>query len=135
MNFGGFVFDHGAALVAVELLDFFQFGDDDFAQLFLGAKNRFEFGDVLARGAQLFIDFVDRKPSQAVQLQFEDRVGLNRSERLFGRKFGRATGGVDFDLLAAEIHHQIFAGIGAVGAAANDGDHVVEMIERGEIAL
>src|SRR6202166_607713 len=45
LNFGGFVFDYGAALIPVELLDLFQFGNDDFAQLFLGAKNRFELGD------------------------------------------------------------------------------------------
>ena len=32
---------------------------------------------------QLFGDFVDGELGQAVQLQFEDRVGLNGGERLF----------------------------------------------------
>ena len=56
-------------------------------------------------------------------------------ERLFGIELGSAAGGVDVDLLAAEVEHQILAGIGAVGAAANDGDDVVEVIERGEVAF
>ena len=50
-------------------------------------------------------------------------------------ELGSAAGGVDVDLLAAEVEHQIFAGVGAVGAAANNGDDVVEMIEGGEIAF
>jgi hypothetical protein len=102
LEFCGFVFDYGAALITIELLDFFQLGDDDLAQLFLGAENRFEFGNVLARDAQLFIDFVDRKPRQAVQLQFENGVGLDRGERLLRAEFRSAAGGVDINLLAAE---------------------------------
>ena len=70
-----------------------------------------------------------------MQLQFEDGIGLPGGEGLFGIELGRAAGGVDVDLLAAEVEHQIFAGVGAVGAAANDGDDVVEMIEGGEIAF
>src|SRR4051794_8680780 len=48
LEFCGFVFDYGAALVTIELLDFFQLSDDDVTQLFLGAKDRFEFRDALA---------------------------------------------------------------------------------------
>ena len=48
MDFGGFVFDDGAALVAVELLDLFELLDDDAAQFLLRAKNGFELGDVVA---------------------------------------------------------------------------------------
>ena len=51
MDFRGFVFDHGAALVAVELLDFFQFFDDHAAQLLFRTENGFVLGDVLARPA------------------------------------------------------------------------------------
>jgi hypothetical protein len=35
MNFSGFVFDDCSTLIAVEFFNFFNFGDDDFAQLFL----------------------------------------------------------------------------------------------------
>src|SRR5580704_677048 len=135
LNFGGFVFDEGAAFVAVELFNFFELFDDDAAQLLFGTENRFVVGDVVASGFQLFVDFVDREPSQAMQLQFEDGIGLNSGERLFGIELGRAAGGVDVDLLAAEVGDQVFTRVGTVGAGANDGDHVVEVIERGEIAF
>ena len=71
----------GAALVAVFLLDLFQLFDDDAAQLLLAAQNRFVLGNAAANLGQLFQDFVDRQPGQAVQLQFQDRVGLDRVER------------------------------------------------------
>jgi hypothetical protein len=70
-----------------------------------------------------------------MQLQFEDGIGLTVGEGLFEIELRRTAGGVDVDLFAAEVEHQIFAGIGTVGAATNDGDDVVEMIERGEIAF
>jgi hypothetical protein len=35
MDLGSFVFDDGAAFVAVELFDFFELSDDDGAQLLL----------------------------------------------------------------------------------------------------
>src|ERR1700689_2444882 len=70
-----------------------------------------------------------------MQLQLEDGVGLAGGERLFRIELGRAAGGVNVDFLAAEVEHQIFAGVGAVGAAANDGDDVVEMIEGGQVAF
>src|SRR5208282_755522 len=58
-----------------------------------------------------------------------------RGERLFGIELGSAAADVDIDFLAAEVGDQIFAGLGAVGAGANDRDDVVEMIEGGEIAF
>ena len=70
-----------------------------------------------------------------MQLQFEDGIGLPRGEGLFGIELGSAARGVDVDLLAAEVGDQIFAGVGAVRAGANDGDDVVEVIERREIAF
>ncbi len=70
-----------------------------------------------------------------MQLQFEDRIGLACSEGLVGIEPWSAAGGVDVDLLAAEVEHQIFAGVGAVRAAANDRDDVVEMIERRQVAF
>src|SRR5208282_3818709 len=131
-DFRSFVFDHGAALVAVKFLDLFQFLDDDFAQLRLGSKNRFVFGDGFPHLPQLVRNFVDRELGQPVQLQFEDGVGLLRGKRLIGGEFGSASGGVDVDLFAAEVRDQIFSRVGAVGAAANNRDHVIQVIERGQ---
>ena len=135
MDFGGFVLDDGAALVAVELFDFFQLFYDYAAEFLFRTQDRFVVGDVVAGKLQLFVDFVDREPGQTMQLQFENGVGLNSGERLFGIELGRAARDVDVDFLAAEVGDQVFAGVGAVGAGANDGDHVVEVIERGEIAF
>ena len=70
-----------------------------------------------------------------MQLQFEDRVGLSRGERFFSIQFGSAAAGVDVDFLAAKIKNQIFASVGAVGAAPNNRDDIIEMIERGEITF
>ena len=85
-DLGGFVLNDGAALVAVLLLDLFQFLDDDAAQLLLAAENGFVLGDAAANFRQLFQDFVDRQARQAVQLQFEDGVGLHRVERTRQRR-------------------------------------------------
>ena len=68
-------------------------------------------------------------------MQFEDRVRLLRGERLIRRQLRRASGGVDVNLLAAKISDQILARIGPVGAAANDRDHVIQVIERGQVAF
>ena len=38
-----------------------------------------------------------------MQLQFEDSVGLLRGERFLGGELWSASGGVDVDLLAAEV--------------------------------
>src|SRR4029077_11280902 len=70
-----------------------------------------------------------------VQLQFEDGVGLLRSERLIRIKLRSASSGVDVNLLAAKVGDQILASIGAVRAAANDHDYVVNVIERGQVAF
>ena len=90
---------------------------------------------LLARHAQFLGDFVDGEPGQAMQLQFEDRVRLNAGERLFRIDLRSASGDVDVDLLAGEVGDQVFAGFGAVGAGADDGDHVVEVIERDQVAF
>ena len=72
----------GAARVAVLLLDLFQFLDDDVAQLLLASQDGFVLGDAPAHLGQFLQDFVDGKPGQAVQLQFQDGVGLHGVERL-----------------------------------------------------
>src|SRR6185312_10565070 len=134
-DFRRFVFDHGAAFVAVLLFDFFQFLDDDVAQLRLRRKNGFVLRDVLAHQAQFFADFIDGKPRKAVQLQFEDRFSLNGTERLFRIKLWRPAGGIDVNLLAGKVSNQILAGLATVRAAANDGDDVVNVVERDLVAF
>ena len=79
---------------------------------FSDAEDRFVLGDVLADILQLFENFVDGELRQAIELQFEDGVGLASTvKRLLRIELGRATGGVDVDLLAAEVGDQVFAGI------------------------
>src|SRR6185312_6615989 len=134
-DFRRFVFDHGAAFVAVLLFDFFQFLDDDVAQLRLRRQNRFVLGDVLAHHAQFLGDFINGKPRKAMQLQFEDRFSLNGAERLLWIELGRAAGGIDVNLFAGKIRDQIFAGLATVGTAANDGDYVVNVVERDLVAF
>src|ERR1700680_834431 len=70
-----------------------------------------------------------------MQLQFKNRVSLNSGERLLGIKLGRTTSRIDVDLLAAEVGDQVFTRVSTVRAGANDGDHVIQMIERGEISF
>src|ERR1039458_2913929 len=132
-DFRGLVFDDGAARIAVKLLDLFQFLDDYLAELRLGSENRFVLGNRLAHLLQLVGNFVDRELGQAMQLQFEYGVGLLRGERLFGIQLRSASSGVDVDFLAAKVRNQVFTAFGAVGAAANDHDHVIEVIERGQV--
>src|SRR5439155_7138685 len=103
LDFRGLVFNHRAALVTVQFLDFFELGNDDFAQLFLGAKNRLVLCNTFARGTQLFVDFVNREPGQAMQLQLENRVRLDSRKRLLGIELRWAPRGVDLDLFTTEI--------------------------------
>src|SRR5271157_1303602 len=118
-DFGGFVFDAGAALVSVEFFYFFEFFDDDFAKLWLGGEDGFVVFDSSADFFQLVGNFVDGKLGETVQLEFENGFSLARGERLFRILFGSAAGGVDIDFLAAEVGDQILAGVGAVGAGAD----------------
>ena len=70
-----------------------------------------------------------------MQLQFENGVCLLTRERFFRIELRSTPGGVDVDLLAAEIHHQMLAGIGTISAAADNRDDIVQMIERREITF
>ena len=68
-----------------------------------------------------------------MQLQFEDRVSLLRRKRLFGSQLRSPSGSVDVNLLAAKISDQVFPGIAAIRAAANNHDYVIQMVERGQV--
>src|SRR5258708_27597481 len=70
-----------------------------------------------------------------MQLQLEGGVGLVSGERLVGSKLWSASSGIDVNLLAAKVGNQTFASVGAVRAASNDHDHVVNVIKRGEVAF
>src|SRR5216684_1054732 len=134
-DLGSFIFDPGAAFITVELLNLFQFLDDHAAQFPLGAQNRFVFRNVVAHLLQLVRDFVDGKLGQAMQLQFQNGIGLLRAEGLLGINLRRAPCRIDFDFLAAEVCDKVFAGVAAIGAAANDDDDIVQMVERREITF
>ncbi len=56
-------------------------------------------------------------------------------ERLFRIELRSAARGVDVDLLAGEVRDQVLASIGAIGAAADNRDHVIDMIERKPVAF
>src|SRR5207237_118732 len=77
----------------------------------------------------------DRRALQVAGVADRDRGLPVGGEGLLGIELGRAAGGVDLNLLATEVRDQILTGIGAVGAGANDGDHVIEVIERGQVAF
>src|SRR6266699_154861 len=65
-----------------------------------------------------------------MQLQFKDRVCLNRSERPLGIQLGSAAGGVDINLFAGEVSDEIVACFTTIRAAADDDNHVVHVIKR-----
>ena len=46
-----------------------------------------------------------------------------------------AARGVDVDLLAGKVRDQVLASVRAIGAAADDGDHVIDVIERQPVAF
>ena len=129
----------------IVLLDLFQLFDDDVAQLLLRTEDGFVLGDAVANFAEFFQDFVDRKAGQAVQLQFEDCVGLHGVEwtrecrganALEGHRLASADFSFgDTDRLAGEVLDQVGAGVGAVLTAADDADDVVHAIERGLVAF
>src|SRR5579862_8297857 len=70
-----------------------------------------------------------------MQLQFENCIRLNSREWLVRIQLGSAPTDVDVDFLSAEIRDQVFARVRTVRAAANNGDDVVQVIERGQIAF
>src|SRR6185312_3585645 len=134
-DFRRFVFNQRTAFITVLLFDLFQFLDDDVAQLLFRRKNGFVFRDVFAYHAQFFRDFINGKPGKAMQLQFQDRLSLNGAERLFRIKLGRAAGGIDINLFSGKVSGQIFAGFATIGAAANNGNDVVNVVERDLVAF
>ena len=84
---------------------------------------------------QFLQNLVDREPRQPVQLQLQNGVGLLAAERLLGVDRRRTSRQIDRDLFSAEVCDQVLAGIRAVAAAADDGNHVVEVVERELIAF
>ncbi len=80
LDFVDFVHDLGAAFVAVSLVNFAQLRGNDLLQLFFAVENFFQFGDQFANGFQFLENFIDGELREAVELQFEDGVNLNRGE-------------------------------------------------------
>ena len=78
---------------------------------FSDAEDGFVFGESSRDFRQLVQDFVDREPRQAVQLQFQDGVGLHRrridSRRCAPRQHVLLAVDIDVDGLAAELGQQL----------------------------
>src|SRR6516225_6052801 len=135
--------DLSAPVISIGLVNFPQLAGDDALQFPLARKD--------------FLDFVDRKLGQAVQLEFEDSVDLDvrqgqaaRAARTFD--FRRALQAVlatveldarnltrlavlgDGEVLLAEILEQVFPRVGAAGAAADDANRHVEVVEGDLVA-
>src|SRR5437868_7933924 len=70
-----------------------------------------------------------------VQLQLENGVCLNGGKTLLRIELGGAACSIDVNLLAGKVSNQIFTGIGTVGAATNDSNDIVQVIQRGQIAF
>ena len=70
-----------------------------------------------------------------MQLQFKDGIRLLSRERLFRIQLRSPPRSIDVDFLAAKISDQIFASVAAVRAAANNGDHAIQVIKCGPVAF
>ena len=75
-DFLRFILDDRAARVGVLLLDFLQLIHDHAAQLLFRSEDRFVFRDSRQDVFQLIDDLVDRETRKAMQLQFENCIGL-----------------------------------------------------------
>src|SRR6266851_1553481 len=69
-DFGGFVFNAGAAFVSVEFFYFFEFLDDYGAKFLFGGEDRFVVFDAAANFFQLVGNLIDGEFGEAVQLKF-----------------------------------------------------------------
>ena len=69
-----------AALVAVFLLDLFEFLHDHVTQLLFRRQNALVLSDALANFGELVEDFVRREPRQPVELQIENGVRLTSAQ-------------------------------------------------------
>src|SRR5262249_50725514 len=131
---------------------------NDRLELAIARQDLLKFRDDFADRLQFLENFVDRELRQAMQLEFEDGIDLDRSEadsaatrnnggfaleradfvfaavELHARDFLRLAVLSDGDVLLAEEREQVFARVGAAGRSTDDADHVVEIIERDLVA-
>ena len=80
LDFIDFVHDLRAAIVAVGFMYFLQLSGNDRLELAIVRQNLFEFVDDGADRLQFLEDVVDGELRQAMQLEFEDGIDLNRCE-------------------------------------------------------
>ena len=109
------VADLGAALVPEALLDLFHFLADDELDLALIGKHALVVRDLLAQLGKLGLDLLALQAGQAAQAHLEDVVGLH---------FGKT-----------EALHQALAGLCIVARGADDGDDLVDIVERDDEAF
>src|SRR5260370_2409089 len=156
LDFVTCVDDLRAAIVVVRLLHFLELAGNDLLELSVAGENFFQFGDLLADRLQFLEDFVDGELREAMELQLEDGVDLNRLEadcltaaggfsfngtelvltavQLDAGQLPRLAVFGDGDVLLGEIFEQAFLGLGAAGGPADDADDVVEMVDVALVA-
>ena len=108
--------DLGAAIVvpAVDRLDLEQLLADHRVDALLVAEDRAELGDPFLQIGVLLLDALALEPGQRAEAEVEDRLRL--------------------DLRELEARHQLRARVVRVGRAADDRDHLVEVVERDQVA-
>ena len=72
--------DLRAPLVAVVLLNLFEFRDDELVDFTFVGENGSELGDQFHSLAMLFHDLVALQAGQALQAQIQNRLGLNLAQ-------------------------------------------------------
>ena len=109
--------DLGPAVVvlAVDLLELEQLLADQRHHARLVAEDRAELGDPLAQVGVLCLDPLPLERGQRAQAEVEDRLGL--------------------DLREVELLHQALARRVGVLGRADERDHLVEVVERDQVAL
>ncbi len=130
LKLGALVDDLGAARVAVLVANFFEFLDDDGAQLLVAGEDRLVLGDACAYLVQFVEQFVDGELRQAIELQFEDGVDLAQREAAFFLVHEPLAIEVDDDLSSLAPGVEVFASFSARARCANDADDGVEIVER-----
>ena len=125
-----------AALVAVELLHFFQLFDDDFAQLGFSEPRMDSYSVMPSRTSPNSFE-ISSIESLVRRCNCNSRIASawRAVKGLSASSLGARPVVLMSIFLPPKYIDQIFAGVGAVGAAANDGDHVVQVIERGQVAF
>ena len=128
--------DGGAAVIAKGGADFHQFVTENLQQQFAGTQNIEIIGDLVHNFFQFFGDFIPLQPSQAVQTQVENGLGLGFGEPVITFLVHGAAGfvnkrdqGANFLGRPATFQH-LFLGHSRILGGADEFDHGIEVGHR-----